>query len=436
MFFSSYKKTNIMKHKILPLVLFVAMCLQLNNCNNDDDGLLDPVAVTVPVIKSKSEIRNSIAITDAQPTNSDGKIYVYTDLLFYIAQNSGIHIFNNQNPASPINLAFIQLEGVNDISVKNNILYADNYMDLVVFDISDLSNIQLVNTEEDMLPYYATYPNDILYYQGNVYPATEDEFIAGFTTVQMEREIADNDPNIFNWNNDVFWGWENFDGAVLANEVGVGGSYAKFQIFNNALYTISDYSLLTFDITNPNNLTLVSETWMNAWFGGELETTFIRKDYMFIGATNGMHIVGLQDEFNPAYTSSFIHATGCDPVVVEEDIAYITVRGGNSCGAIEDQVNVIDVSDITSPVEYSTYFLSSPYGLGVKDNVLYVCNDDGINVFNAENPSDIVLENTYNIDSKDVIPLSSHLISVGENVIHQFNYTDNFGLELIGTVQF
>lgn len=423
-----------MKHKILPLVLFVAVCLQLTSCNNDEDISVETVAVTVPVIKSKSEFRNSITIGDAQPTNSDGKIYVYTDLLFYIAQNSGIHIFNNQNPASPVNLAFIQLDGVNDISVKNNILYADNYMDLVVFDISDLSNIQLVNTEEDMLPHYATFPNDVLYYQGNLYPASEDEFVAGYTTVQMTREEVESNVNIYDWSTDVFL--ELFDGAVLSNEVGVGGSYAKFQIFNNALYTISDYSLLTFDITNYNSITQVSETWMNAWFGGELETTFIRKDYMFIGATNGMHIVGLQDEFNPAYTSSFLHATGCDPVVVEETTAYITVRGGNSCGAIEDQVNVIDVSDISSPVEYSTYFLSSPYGLGVKDNVLYVCNDNGINVFNAANSSSLVLENTYNVNSKDVIPLESHLISVGENVIHQYNYTSNFGLELIGTVQF
>jgi hypothetical protein len=426
-----------MKHKILPLVLFVALCLQLTSCNHDDEGLLDPVTVTIPVIKSKSEFRNSIAVTDAQPTNSDGKIYVYADLLFYIAQNSGIHIFNNQNPASPVNLVFIQLEGVNDISVKNDILYADNYMDLVVFDISNISNIQLVNTEEDMLPFYADYPSDVSYFQGVEYPTSEDEFIARYTTIEMERSVVENDPNIYNWNDDVFWGWENFDGAVLANEVGVGGSYAKFQIFNNALYTISDYSLLTFDISNYNAITQVSETWMEGWFGGAvLETTFIRKDYMFIGATNGMHIVGLQDEFNPAYTSSFLHATGCDPVVVEENTAYITIRGGNSCGAIEDQVNVIDVSDITSPVEYSTYFLSSPYGLGIKDNILYVCNDDGINVFNAANPSNIVLENTYNVNSKDVIPLSSHLISVGDNLIHQFNYTDNFGLELIGTVQF
>lgn len=425
-----------MKNRILPLVLIALALFSLTNCNRDDDSIEfeDPVSVMVPVIKSKSDIRNSISIMGAQSTNSDGKIYVYDDLLFYIAQLSGIHVFNNQNPENPQNIAFIALEGVNDISVKNDILYADNYMDLAVFDISNINDIQLLNVQEDMLPYYATHPEEVLYYQ-NVYPTTEGEFIAKYESVVMERAVAENSENIHFWGSDVFL--EVFDGVALANNIGVGGSYAKFQIYNNALYVIGDYTLFTFDITDYNSISLASETYMQSWFGGEiLETSYIQKNYLFIGSTNGMHIVSLQNELNPVYTSSFLHATGCDPVVVRGDIAYITVRGGNGCGAIEDQINVIDITDITIPVEYSTYFLSSPYGLGVKGQVLYVCNDEGINIFDAQNPTQIVLENTFETTAKDLIPLSSHLIAVGENVIHQYNYTDNFGLELISTIQF
>jgi hypothetical protein len=426
-----------MKSKILPLVIALMVCLQLTNCNSDDDnGLLDPVAVTVPVIKSKSEFRNAIEIQGVQPTNSDGKIYIYDDLLFYIAQNSGIHIFDNQNPETPQNLTFIQLEGVHDISIKNNILYADNYMDLVVFDISNISDIQLVNIEEDMLQYYATFPEDVTYFQSGVYPANDSEFIASYTTVFMERTEVENNENIYEWTSDIFFG-TTLDANGFEYNVGTGGSYAKFQIRNDALYTIDDYQLYTFNISDYNNISLASTTWMEGWFGGAvLETTFIQKEYMFIGATNGMHIANLENDFNPEYVSSFTHATGCDPVVVENNTAYITVRGGNGCGAIEDQVNVIDITNISLPQEYSTYFLSSPYGLGVRDDVLYVCNDDGINVFNAQNPDEIVLQNTYTVDSKDVIPLQSHLIAVGENVIYQYNYSNDFELELISTIQF
>ncbi len=426
-----------MKNKILSIVLVVMVCFQLTNCNSDDDTneLLDPVAVTVPVIKSKSEFRNSISIRGAQSTNSDGKIYVYNDLLFYIAQNSGIHIFNNENPETPQNIAFIDLEGVNDISVKNDILYTDNFMDLVVFDISNISDIQLVNIEEDMLSYYAMFPDDSMYFQYNISPSNEDEFVAEYTTVYMERTEVENNPDIY-WNSISI-----FEGTALGNDTGInigtGGSYAKFQIYDNVLYAIDDYVLNAFDITDYNTISLASELWIGGWFGGGvLETTFIQKDYLFIGATDGMHIVGLQDEFNPIYISSFTHATGCDPVVVEGNTAYITVRGGNSCGAIEDQINMINISDINTPIEYSTYFLSSPYGLGIRDQVLYVCNDLGIHVFDAQNPNDIVLGNSYDISAKDVIPLSSHLIAVGENVIYQYNYVGDFGLELISTIQF
>ncbi|WP_460219122.1 LVIVD repeat-containing protein [Psychroserpens sp. MEBiC05023] len=424
-----------MKTKILSLALIVFVCLQLINCNsdNDFDALVDPVSVTIPVIKSKSEIRNSIEISAARSTNSDGKIYVYEDLLFYIAQNSGIHIFNNENPENPINMSFIELEGVHDISIKNGILYADNFMDLVVFDISNLSSIQLVNIEEDMLSYYAGFPEDILYYHSGINPTNENEFIAEYITIDMERVEVENNTDIYDLNSEIFI---DFLDTAIANNIGVGGSYAKFQILNDALYTIDDYMLYTYDITDYNSISLVSETWMEGWFGGELETTFILKDNLFIGATNGMHIVGLQDEFNPVYTSSFLHATGCDPVVAEESTAYITVRGGNTCGAIEDQINVIDISNISTPVEYSTYFLTNPYGLGVKDQVLFVCNDEGINVFDAQNPNNLVLENIYESNSKDVIPLSSHLITVGENMIQQYNYVGDFGLELVSTIQF
>ena len=209
-----------MKHKILPLVLVVILCLQLVNCNNDDDSnqLQDPIAVTVPVIKSKSEVRNSISIESAQPTNSDGKIYVYNDLLFYIAQNSGIHIFNNENPVSPQNIAFIELEGAQDISVKDDILYADNFMDIVVFDISDISDIQLVNIEEDMLSFYATFPEDTYYFQADIFPSNDDEFIANYTTVNLERAEVENNPNIYYSQESIFW-----DDA-LANAAGTVGT--------------------------------------------------------------------------------------------------------------------------------------------------------------------------------------------------------------------
>ena len=175
---------------------------------------------------------------------------------------------------------------------------------------------------------------------------------------------------------------------------------------------------------------------MTQWFGGgEFETLFIQKDILFVGSTTGMYTVDASDEFNPYFVSGFSHATACDPVVVFENTAYITVRGGSSCGAIEDQINVINVTDISNPTLLSTYLISEPYGLGIKDDVLYVgCGNNGLKVFNAANSANLTLENTYQGNVKDIIPLADQLIVIGENTIIQYSYGPNFTLTQLSQI--
>ena len=380
----------------------------------------------VPEIKSLAEIRSGITIESAQPTNSDGKIYVTQNYLFYIAQESGIHIFNNTNPVNPQNIAFINLPGVHDIAVKGNYLYADNYIDLVVFDISSISTITLVQTVENAFDFYPTYPEEAEFYDFTQYPG-ENELIVGY---RIETRFRPSE--------DVIMALEgalaSFDGS--SNYVGNGGSYAKFQINDNALYAVENYELNVFDITNPLEASFDKAVYMNTWLGGGLfETLFKQKEFLFVGATNGMYIINAEDEFNPYFVSGFSHATACDPVVVHENTAYITVRGGSTCGAIQDQVNVIDITDISNPTLLSTYFLTQPYGLGFRNDILYVCADGKLNIFDASTNT-LVLENSITEELKDVIALDTHLIAVGLNKIIQYQYGADFTLTPISTVSF
>ena len=410
--------------KTLKYVLIALTLGLFSACSFTDET--EEALFAVPEIKSLAEIRSGITIESAQPTNSDGKIYVTQNYLFYIAQESGIHIFNNTNPANPQNIAFINLPGVHDIAVKGNYLYADNYIDLVVFDISSISTITLVQTVENAFEFYPTYPEEAEFYDFTQYPG-ENELIVGY---RIETRFRPSE--------DVIMALEgalaSFDGS--SNYVGNGGSYAKFQINDNALYAVENYELNVFDITNPIEASFDKAVYMNTWLGGGLfETLFKQKEFLFVGATNGMYIINAEDEFNPYFVSSFSHATACDPVVVHENTAYITVRGGSTCGAIEDQVNVIDITDISNPTLLSTYFLSQPYGLGIRNDILYVCANGNLNVFDAAS-STLVLENTYADDVKDVIALDSHLIAVGLNKIIQYQYGADFTLTPISTVSF
>lgn len=405
--------------------LFLFAALSIVSCDKEDDT--DLVRFAVPTVKSLAEIRSSVSVTSAQPTQSNGKIYVAEQYLFYIAQESGVHVFDNSNPASPQNIAFINLAGVHDIAVKGNYLFADNFVDLLVFDISNIQNISLVRTVPNSIVFFPQYPEDAEFYDYTVNP-NQDEIITGFTIEMKPRpqgqEVV--------FANDALAGFE----STISGNIGVGGSYARFQINNNALYTIDSYKLNVFNIANPAAAFFDKEVYMTQWFGGgEFETLFIQKDILFVGSTTGMYTVDAEDEFNPYFVSGFSHATACDPVVVFGNTAYITVRGGSSCGAIEDQINVIDVTNIANPTLLSTYLLNEPYGLGIKNGVLYVgCGTNGLKIFNAANSAGLVLANSYANNVKDVIPLDSHLITVGDNTITQYSYGPNFTLTLLSQI--
>ncbi len=411
--------------KIYSLALFVFSALAVS-CDSDN-GAAEQAKFAVPTVKSLAAIRSSVSVTLARETNADGKIYVAEDYLFYIAKESGVHVFDNSDPSAPINLSFINIEGVHDISVKGNYLFADNFVDLLVFDISNVQNITLVKTVQNVLTFSAAFPDEAEFYDYTVVP-TGDEIITGFTIETRDRLEG----QAIMWAEGALASFDSANGAA----VGTGGSYARFQINNNALYTIDSYDLNVFNITNPVDTFFDKEIYMMQWFGGgEFETLFIQKDILFIGSTTGMYTVDASDEFNPYFVSGFSHATACDPVVVFGNTAYITVRGGSTCGAIEDQVNVINVTDIANPTLLSTYMLDQPYGLGINEEILYVaCGANGLKVFNASNSAGLTLENTYAGTVKDVIPLNSHLIVVGDNTITQYEYGPNFTLTQLSQI--
>ncbi|MCC7521108.1 MAG: hypothetical protein IT220_05700 [Flavobacteriaceae bacterium] len=391
----------------------------------------DPVETAlfaVPQTKKLSEIRASVGVKSAQSTDSDGKIYVTENHLFYIAQENGVHIFNNENPQSPVNVAFLAIEGVHDIAVKGNYLFADNFVDLLVFDISNLSEITLVKTLENTFIFNPEYPEGVEYYAWDVYPG-QDEIIVGYT---IETRPIPDDQYIY-----TMEGALSDMAASSGNGVGTGGSYAQFQINKNALYKVDKYKLNVYNIADPMQTFFDKEVYVNSWMGGELETLFKQKEFLFVGSTQGMYVVNAVDEFNPTFISGFSHATACDPVVVWDETAYITVRGGNTCGAIQDQVNVLNISNIENPVLQSTYLLHQPYGLGVKGTTLYVCTgNEGLNVFNALDSSNLILANHYNVNVTDVIPLDTHLILVGPNKVIQMNYGTDFTLTPISEINF
>jgi hypothetical protein len=129
----------------------------------------------------------------------------------------------------------------------------------------------------------------------------------------------------------------------------------------------------------------------------------------------------------PSYVSEFTHWEGCDPVVVDGDYAYLTLRGGNSCGQLESILEVIDIREKSNPTLAARYTLENPYGLGIRGNNLYVCDGSaGLKLFDKTIPDDLeFLKSFEDMNAKDVIPLEDKLILIAENVLYQYQYLEN-----------
>ena len=393
------------------------------SCDKNDDADYEFVQVATPQLMSKTTFRSSVEVIAPKTIEEPGKIYVYQDYIFVSDVHSGIHIIDNSDPKSPKAIKFIQIPGNEDISVKDNFLYADSATDLVVFDISDINNISIIEQLEDV---FNVYNYDIPVEAEAVDYGKfdfDDDIIVGWTLTTERRKKVDNtiDKALD-------------DGVVLSagaeSTTGTGGSLARFQIVDNYLYTVGNYEMAIFNIQNLAEPVL-SNTQYAGW---NIETMFQAEGYLYLGSTNGMYIYNLVNPSSPEFVSDFTHWEGCDPVVVDGDYAYLTLRGGNLCGQLESVLEVIDISDKTNPTLAARYNLENPYGLGIKNNMLYVCDGTaGLKLFERETPEDLKLVNSLkDIRAQDVIPLENSLIMIGGNTLYQYDYMDN-SIELISS---
>jgi len=81
----------------------------------------------------------------AEPVKRAGKIYVRGNLIYQAETGEGIHIIDNTNPAEAKRIGFLKIRGSEEIAIKGNYLYTNNFFDLVTIDISDFSQAKVVS---------------------------------------------------------------------------------------------------------------------------------------------------------------------------------------------------------------------------------------------------------------------------------------------------
>ncbi len=406
--------------KNLSLLLFSITLLVLPGCKNYVDEYVT-YTINEPVFMAASEFRSTVAVEEPQPIEEQGKIVFYNGYLYISQPGEGIHVIDNRDPSNPRNVAFIELLGNADMHVREGVLYADSYVDLVWFDMSDPAEPVFKGRKEEVFP--------------EALPPTENNFsidyalsmdrskgvVVGWKAVERKEMVREYKPR--------WWGWGGWQEDAMyssapssTNSIGATGSMSRFAIYKENLYTVMNNMLGIFDLSGEAPV----KKGDNMYVGFNVETIFSYKDCLFMGTPTGMIIYSVEDPLRPEYQSMITHVFGCDPVVVEDDIAYITVRSGTFCGQDADQLIIVNVANTKSPKHIVTYNMKSPKGLGIDNGTLFVCSD-GLQVFDSEDPATIMahrLAHFKEMDGFDVIPYNNVLMMIAEDGIYQYDYSD------------
>lgn len=383
-----------------------------------------------------NELRTGIKTLPAQDLENPGKIYVKDNYLFINEVKKGIHIIDNSNPSLPKAISFIQILGNVDIAVKGNILYADSYTDFVAFDISNPNAVKEVSRTKEV------FSNGQVDGIGWSYNANDQTiYDSRYKMYTTTREVACEQQSQFYYTSSSLWDGAGFSSSTTKSSAspttnGVSGSTSRFAIVNERLYAVSQSEMKLFNIQNPSNPT--KDGSLNLGFG--IETIFPYKDKLFLGTTTGVQIWDNKNPQKPTYLSRLDHARACDPVVVENDIAYVTLRSIDNfsrCGgAVSNQLDVIDVSNPASPILKKVYQMDSPYGLGIDNKKLFICEGkSGLKTFDATNIMDIKqLQHFKDMNAYDVIPLNNTLMLIGKDGLYQYDYSNPNSLKLLSKI--
>lgn len=200
-------------------------------------------------------------------------------------------------------------------------------------------------------------------------------------------------------------------GTNNSNNVGTGGSLARFTIYGNYLYLVDGTSLKAIDISNPN-VPLLKSTQDLGW---QIETIYPYDGLLFVGSQSNMYILSLTDPANPKMEGVASHVRACDPVVAKDNVAFVTVRSstnGSSCGGNIDALFIYNIVNINNPQLLKTITLSNPHGLGINNNYLYICDGSaGLKTYDVSEESNPILKSTKReFEFYDVIPYNNLLI--------------------------
>jgi hypothetical protein len=405
---------------LLIAMFFLAGCVK-DNCTQT-------YTYFMPVYKTGDEVRANIKSNQPREIKRPGKVFIKGDYIFLNETDKGIHIINNSNPAGPKNVAFIDIPGNMDLAVKGNNLYADLYTDLLTLDITNPLQVSVKSIIDNAFPHRM---------YGGGFTADKARVIVDWVQRDTTVSVDCKGGRMTIWSGCANCMSFDFSSASVSEQkfsspFGAGGSMARFTIVNSYLYTVSTNSLDVYNISTPQTPAFTSKVQL----GWGIETIYPFRNKLFIGSNTGMFIYDISNPSQPSRQGSFNHVRTCDPVIAEDKYAYVTLRTGTGCPGSTNQLDVLDINDLSQPFLVKSYSMTNPHGLSKDGNLLFICDGkDGLKVYNAANPNSIsLLKQISGPNTYDVIAWNDVAIVSATDGLYQYDYSDVNNIKLLSKI--
>ena len=272
--------------------------------------------------------------------------------LFVSDRVTGLHVFNIADPVEPVFQMRIPLRSNHGTAVRGDIVYTN-----------DGGSLLAIRVTGDSYEVVKEIKREPLFFEGSAPPIDDGGSYFACACVTHQASVT-----------------------APSAPAGGGSSFDTFAAIDDYLYYIDGGGLVTADISIPEDPQKLSRVYV-----GDIETLYPTDQYLFIGGMRGMKILDRSDPAMPSVVGGVAHFRACDPVVVKDQIAFVTLRGGNQCGAAPDVLLCVDVADPYNPTVVGEKPMETPYGLAIDRTLLYVSSGKkGFELLDVGDPSDPV----------------------------------------------
>lgn len=411
-----------MKKPFFILLSLFILSFGFSGCIKDNCSKTYTYSYFLPVYKTTLEVRANIKSNSPREIENPGKLFIFGNYIFLNEIDKGIHIIDNSKPAHPANISFIDIPGNLDLAVNGNALYADMYTDMVTLDITDPLQVKVKKINGGVFPIRQ-------YGYGFYIDSTKvlTDWIRKDTTMVEDCGRRFQDPGIYM---DYAFSTNSGSKVSSASPVGKGGSMARFALTINKLYTVSNADLNVFNVSTAFQPNFITKVNLNNW---NIETIFPMKNKLFIGSQTGMYIYDITNPNIPVEAGQFSHVRSCDPVIADDDYAYVTLRSGTVCQGFTNQMEILKLNNLFDVQLVKTYPMGNPHGLSKEGDLLFLCDgSEGLKIYNTSDVNNIrLIKHFKGIDTYDAIAHNNTALVVAKDGLYQYDYRDVNNIKLI-----